>query len=80
MPRIGGRDAEIKIDYKRQKLLFDQFYLEYPLSQESEIRPINCKICPLLTSKTQIKNLWSVLRHRLPRFRGKGQSQSVATF
>ena len=40
MPRIGVGDAEIKIDDKGQKF---QFYLEYPLSLESEIRPIKCQ-------------------------------------
>ena len=36
------------------------------------------KICPLFTSKTKIKSLLSVLRYRLPRFRGKWQNQRVA--
>ena len=43
MPRIGVGDAEIKIDEKGQKLLFVWFYLEYPLSLESEIRSIKCQ-------------------------------------
>ena len=73
MPRIGDGDAdsEIKIDLKMPKILSVLFYLEYPLSLESEIRPIKCQICPLVTSKTKIKkNLLSVLCYRLPRFRG----------
>ena len=36
--KIG--DAEIKIVEKRQKFLSVYFYLEYPLSMQSEIRPI----------------------------------------
>ena len=40
MLRIGVGDAEIKIDEKGQQFLFVKFYLEYPLSLESEIRPI----------------------------------------
>ena len=33
-----------------------------------------------LLVKPKLKNLLSVLRYRLPRFRGKGQNQRVATF
>ena len=55
MPRIGVGDAEIKIDEKGQKFLFVQFYLEYPLSLESIIRPIKCQMCPVFTNKTQTK-------------------------
>ena len=42
MPRIGVSDAEIKIDEKGQKFLFVEFYPEYPLNLDSEIRPIKC--------------------------------------
>ena len=81
MPRIGVGDAEIKISEKGQKFLFIEYYLEYPLSLESEIRPIKCQNNVLsLLVKPKLKNLLSVLRYRLPCFRGKGQSQRVATF
>ena len=33
-----------------------------------------------LLVKPKLKNLLSGLRYRLPRFRGKGQNQRVATF
>ena len=44
MPRIDVGDAEIKIDEKGQKFLFVLFYLEYPLSLESEIKSIKWSI------------------------------------
>ena len=52
--------------------------LEYPLSLESEVRPIKYVLSLLV--KHKLKNLLSLLRYRLPRFRGKGQNQPVATF
>ena len=55
MPRIGVGDAEIKINEKGQIFLFVYFYLEYPLSLESEIRPIKCQNMSLFTSKPEIK-------------------------
>ena len=41
MPRTGVGDAMIKINEKGQKFLFASFYLEYPLSLESEIGPMS---------------------------------------
>ena len=65
---------------KRQKFLFVKFCLEYPLSLESEIRPIKYKNMSSLYYKPKLKNLLSVLRYRLPRFRDKGHNQRVAAF
>ena len=40
MQSTGADNTDIKIDEKMQKFLFVYFYLEYPLSLESEIWPI----------------------------------------
>ena len=68
MPRIDVGDAKIKINEKGQKFLFVWFYLEYSLSLRFEVRLINAKICPLLTSKTQIKNSFVCLALQIAPF------------
>ena len=80
MPRIGVGDAEIKIDEKGQtscsfsSISSTLYVWSLKLGQKM---PNNVHS---LLVKPKLKNLLSVLHYKLPRFRGKGQNQRVATF
>ena len=81
MPRIGVRDAEIKNSMKKGKnsCSFSSISIPFKAGVWNEAYKMLKYVLSLLV-KPKLKNIMSVLRYRLPRFRGKGQNQHVATF
>ena len=74
----GCRD---KNRLKKAKIPVRLVLTRVPLSLESEFLGYKMpKYVLSLLVKPKLKNLLSVLRYRVPRFRSKGQNQRVATF
>ena len=81
MPRTGVGDAEIKVNEKRAKIPVRLVLSRVPF--QSGVWNWAYKMPKYVLSllvKRKLKNLLSVLRYRLPRFRGKRQNQRIATF
>ena len=80
MPRIGIGDAKIKIKEKGKtpvRFVLSRVPFKSGVLNWAYEMP---KYVFSLLAKPKLKNPLSVLRYRLPRFRGKRQNQRVATF